>query len=234
MRKILVAAFSAVLLTGGVVASATAASAHTHTPHHQVVCNSDWYQNPDETTRKPVQKPSGLEFSDTDLVHHKVYGLTVEHLHPGAYVAYPAPGQPSFFSVEVSGSDGKYGTLRWNRAAGYWEATSQGQQHHDTNPAALADAFPLHLSHTVVSFGVGFTANPPGTVTTLVRWVKFNRHLYWLGCKPVTHRPPHHPKPPYTHSPTPTPTPTQTVPVTPPGSDAPPATPIKTQPNFTG
>jgi hypothetical protein len=218
-------------LTTGVSWSSTS---HT-TPAH-VRCNADWYQNPDETTRKPVQKPGGLEFSDTDLVHHKVYGLTVEHLHPGSYFAFPAPGQPSFFSVEVSGTDGGYATLRWNPSAHKWEMTTGGQFYTAYTPAALVDKVTPHKSHTVVSFGVGFTANPPGTVHTLVRSVVFNHHVYSLGCKPIHPKPrpcvtktatPLHTtsrerwcKPTYTHSPTPTPT--ETVPVPTPTETVPP------------
>jgi hypothetical protein len=181
---------------------------------HSVRCNTDWTQNADETTRKPVQKSGGMLFSDTDLIHHKVYGgLTVEHLHPGYYHAATAPGQPSFFSVEVSGSDGGYATLRWNPSVAKWEMSTGGQFYQNADPAALVDMPTSHKSHHVISFGVGFTVNPPGTVTTLVSSVTFNHRVYWLGCKPVHHRP-HGPKPTPT---TPTPTPTQTTPTTPPG-----------------
>jgi hypothetical protein len=222
VKKFAIAAVAALGLglTAAPVAQAT-------TGHRTVRCGAPtgWYQNPDEASRKPVQKPIGMVFNDSDLIHHAT-SSTVENLHPGSYTAYPNPGQPSFFSVEVNGSDGKYGTLRWNPAQHYWEATSQGQQHHDANPAMLADAFPVHLSHHVISFGVGFTANPPGTVTTLVRSVAFAGRRYKLSYRPCT-TPGPVPTAPHTKPPVVTP------PVTQPG-EAPPATPVHEQPNFTG
>lgn len=148
-----------------------------------------WSPNADELAdRSPTSTPDGLEFSNTDLTHHAA-DLTLADLEPGTYAASPAPDQPSFFSVEVYATGEKYGTIRWNKAEGYWEATSQGEQHHDTDPVALADAFPVHLSHHVVSFGVGYTANPPGTVTTVVSSVTFQGHVYPLTCKVETTSP---------------------------------------------
>lgn len=139
-----------------------------------------FYVNDDETDRAPTPVAGGLQFSGNDLIHHATTG-TLETLVHGSYVADPAPDQPSFFSVEVSG-DGKYGTLRWNTTESYWEATSQGEQHHDTDPAALADAFPVHLSHHLMSFGVGYTNTPPGTVTTVVSGISFAGQKYDLTC----------------------------------------------------
>jgi hypothetical protein len=144
---------------------------------------TDWYPNEDEQDRAPTPVTAGLKFEGNDLIHHATSG-NLDTLTHGTFAAAPAPDQPSFFSVEVSGADGKYGTLRWNTQESSWEATSQGEQHHDTDPAALADVFPLHLSHHVVSFGVGYTANPPGTVTTVVSSVTFAGKTYDLTCKP--------------------------------------------------
>jgi hypothetical protein len=145
---------------------------------------SFYVNSPDEGNRRPTTGEKGLTFSASDLIHHST-DTTLEKLTHGTFVAIPAPDQPSFFSVEVSG-DGKYGTLRWNPSlgtSGEWEATSQGQQYHDPDPATLADKFPIHLSHHVFSFGVGYTANPPGTVTTLVTSVTFG-DTYDLTCAP--------------------------------------------------
>lgn len=151
-----------------------------------------WAPNADELAdRSPTSTPEGLEFSNTDLTHHAA-DLALADLTPGTYAASPAPDQPSFFSVEVSGDDGKYGTLRWNPSlgtSGEWEATSQGEQHHDPDPAKLADAFPIHLSHHVVRFGVGYTANPAGTVTTVVSSVTFQDKVYPLTCQVQTTSP---------------------------------------------
>lgn len=187
MLTALAAIFSGVFI----IASQTAYASTT-----PAVCPNlvGWSPNPDEVAdRSPVSKPEGLEFSNTDLTHHAApSGLTLADLKPGTYVASKTPDQPSFFSVEVSGDDGKYGTLRWNPSlgtSGEWEATSQGQQHHDTDPAALADAFPIHLSHHVVRFGVGYTENPAGTVTTVVSSVTFQGVTYSLTCQPQTTSP---------------------------------------------
>lgn len=148
-----------------------------------------WAPNADELAdRSPTSTPEGLEFSNTDLTHHAA-DLALADLTPGTYAASPAPDQPSFFSVEVYATGEKYGTLRWNKTESYWEATSQGEQHHDTDPVKLADAFPIHLSHHVVSFGVGYTANPAGTVTTVVSSVTFQGKVYPLTCQVQTTSP---------------------------------------------
>lgn len=176
MKRYLIAA---TVIVGGLLIPATA---HAATDGPACTVPSGWYVNDDETDRVPTPVTGGLKFEGNDLIHHAA-DTTVETLTPGAFVADPAPDQISFFSVEVSG-DGKYGTLRWNTTEQYWEATSQGLQLHDVNPAALADAFPIHLSHHVVSFGVGYTANPPGTMATTVSSVTFAGKTYDLTCKP--------------------------------------------------
>ncbi|MCW2938464.1 MAG: pas57 [Actinomycetia bacterium] len=196
MKKLL-AVSAAVAATAAVLAVPATANA-TSVPG-QPTCNTSWYQNPDETNRKPVQNPDGMEFSGSDLVHHRA-DTTVEALTHGTYSASPAPDQPSFFSVEVSGTDGGYATLRWDTGANKWTMVTGGQLYSDTSPATLVDQVTPHKSHHVVSFGVGYTANPPGTVTTLVHSVKFNGHDYSLAC---------HTKPtptPTTGSPSPSPT----------------------------
>lgn len=175
----LAAALAALTLAGPASATTT-----TPGPSFETCANlAGWYVNPDETDRRPTATVDGLKFEGNDLIHHAA-ATTLEDLNHGTFAASPQPDQTSFFSVEVSG-DGKYGTLRWNSAEGYWEATSQGEQHHDVSPVALADAFPIHLSHKVVSFGVGYTNTPPGTVATVVSSVSFSGKTYALTCAPV-------------------------------------------------
>lgn len=202
-------------LTGGLVLAfigftPVISQASETNPTDVTTCNSSgWHVNADETDRKPTPTAGGLVFSDSDLIHHATTGnLADETFAHGTYQAAPAPDQDSFFSVEVYATGEKYGTLRWNTAHSYWEATSQGQQHQDADPVALADSFPIHLSHTLVSFGIGYTANPPGQVPTTVTSVTFAGQTYDLTC--VTASPT--PKPTKTtSSPTPAPTSTRTA-----------------------
>lgn len=150
-----------------------------------------WYANPDEQDRLPEPASAGLKFHGKDdthagnaLIHHAA-DTTVEALTHGTFTASPAPDQESFFSVEVSGSDGGYGTLRWNTTTSKWNLVTGGQFYENTDPAKLVDMPPAHRSHHVVSFGVGYTANPPGTVTTVVSSVSFGGKTYDLTCKPA-------------------------------------------------
>jgi LPXTG-motif cell wall-anchored protein len=145
---------------------------------------SGWYANPDEQDRLPTPATGGLKFEGNDLIHHAT-DTTVEHLTHGTYSANPAPDQPSFFSVEVTGTDGGYATLRWDTATGKWTMVTGGQLYTNAGPAALVDMVTPHKSHHVVSFGVGYTANPPGTVTTVVSSVTFGGKTYDLTCKPA-------------------------------------------------
>lgn len=146
-----------------------------------------WYVNPDEANRAPARTASGFVFEDTDLIHHAApEGLSTKDLTNGGFLATPLPDQDSFFSVEVAGSDGKYGTLRWNAKTKMWEVTTAGLFYTNADPTALADMPPVKLSHTVVSFGVGYTANPPGTVTTTVKSVSFLGKAYTFTCLPPT------------------------------------------------
>lgn len=149
--------------------------------------------HPDEDTRKPVATLVGLKFSGNQLIHHATTGIDVEHLLPGSFTAHPAPDQDSFFSVEVSGSDGGYGTLRWNTSTHKWNLVTGGSFYENTSAAALVDMPAAHRSHHVVSFGVGYTNSPPGTVTTTVSAVRFQGKWVSLTCFPPKH----------THSPSP-------------------------------
>lgn len=160
------------------------------------------FQNSDERTRKPVQTPGGLKFAPTDLIHiTDIFPVT--SLHPGSFHAFPAPDQPSFFSVELAdATTGAYGTLRWNTTTHKWEITTSGPaagQFAFTSPADVIGVVTKWGAFTgatkVITFGVGYTVSPPGTVVTTVSFIHFNGHTYDLRCKPVI----------VTHSPSPSP-----------------------------
>lgn len=178
----------AALAAAVIAAIAVPATAHaTGGDHTTPVCGmpSGWYANADEQTRLPEPTTGGLKFSGNQLIHHAT-ATTVEHLSPGSYVAHPAPDQPSFFSVEVINTDGTgYATLRFDATAGKWTMVTGGQLYSNADSALLVDMPASHKSHRVVSFGVGYTANPPGTVTTVVSSVSFGRRYYSLRCKPA-------------------------------------------------
>lgn len=149
-----------------------------------------WFVNPDEADREPERTTAGFVFEGADLIHHAApAGLTTATLNSGDYTASPAPDQPSFFSVEVSGTDGGYATLRYNRSTHLWEMTTGGQLYENTDPDKLVDMPPVKRSHTVVSFGVGYTKNPPGTVKTTVKSVSFQGKAYTLSCLTPTTSP---------------------------------------------
>jgi hypothetical protein len=160
-----------------------------------------WYVNPDEADREPTRTYDGFVFESADLIHHAApAGLTTATLSPGHFLVAAGsslPDQPSFFSVEVSGDDGGYATLRYNRITLKWDMVTGGQFYSNADPSALVDMPPVKRSHKVVSFGVGYTANPPGTVKTTVKSVSFQGKAYSFAC----------PKPSPTQSPTASPTP---------------------------
>lgn len=162
------------------------------------VCNPGWYVNPDEVTRKPTPTPAGMKFEGNQLIHHAVANMPVALLTPGTYVAAPAPDQPSFFSVEVRNPSGAYGTLRWNPTTSKWSITigagtgpdgaATAGTFENASPVALLTgkvtkwgAFALG-SNVVVSFGVGYTNSPPGTVAAVVSSVSFKGVTYDLKC----------------------------------------------------
>lgn len=177
MKRYLMAA---ALVAGGLLVPAAAYA--TDTPATCTVPDG-WYANPDEQDRIPTPTVGGLKFEGNDLIHHAAAG-TVEDLTHGTFTAAPAPDQDSFFSVEVAGDDGGYGTLRWNTTTSKWNLTTGGQFYENTDPAALADMPPAKRSHHVVSFGVGYTANPPGAVATVVSTVTYGGTSYNLKCSP--------------------------------------------------
>lgn len=148
-------------------------------------CNVEgWFVNPDEADREPERMVAGFVFENTDLIHHNApAGLTTATLSNGDFHATPLPDQDSFFSVEVSGDDGGYATLRWNVKSKLWEMTTGGQFYTNSNPDLLVDMPPVKRSHKVVRFGVGYTKTPPGTVKTVVRSVAFQGTAYKLHCE---------------------------------------------------
>jgi hypothetical protein len=172
-----------------------------------------WYVNPDEADRAPERTTAGFVFDTADLIHHAAPpGLTTADLDPGDYTSTPLPDQPSFFSVEVAGPDGGYATLRYNRLTHWWEMVTGGQLYTDKDPDVLVDMPPVKRSHIVVSFGVGYTKNPPGTVKTTVSAVQFQGKAYTLSCpKPVDPSPTATSSPSTSTSPTQTASPTATV-----------------------
>lgn len=149
---------------------------------------ADWDVNDDEAARRPEPTVDGLKFEPADLIHHPISGVTTDTITPGTYVASTPPGQPSFFSVEVYSGPGTYGTLRWIPSTNKWSMVVSGNYFEHPSANAVVDHF--GKSHTVVSFGVGFTLNPPGTVTTTVSSVTFNGTTYPLTCKQMFGAPP--------------------------------------------
>ncbi|WP_250029835.1 hypothetical protein [Paractinoplanes maris] len=177
------------LIVVGVLACAalTAPAAYATTPTVPVLgdCPRGWYVNePDEAHRKPTPTKDGLEFKGNQLIHRETTGLSTKDLKPGTFVASPMPDQESFFSVEVNSGPGTYATLRWNATTAKWEMTTGGQFYTDADPDKLVDLPPVKKSHQVVSFGVGYTNSPPGTVTTVVSSVSFRGFTYDLTCQP--------------------------------------------------
>lgn len=166
---------------------------------------SGWYVNGDETNRKPEVTATGFKFEASDLIHREA-DLPLKDLVPGNYTLAGgslAPDQPSFFSVEVRNSSGAYGTLRWDKNAGLWRIVIGS----GTTPGGVAatngifsGADPLALlegkvtkwgafdpaTAKVVSFGIGYTLNPPGENPTTIKSVSFKGKDYTLVCVPPT------------------------------------------------
>lgn len=166
---------------------------------------SDFYVNEDETDRVPVSTPDGLKFTGSDLVHH-IADVALADLKPGAYVATPAPDQPSFFSVEVSDpTTNGYATLRWNTGTQQWDAVLKGTLVSHADPTGFIGEQTkwggLTPAARVSTFGVGYTANPPGAGTTTVSEVIFAGTHYPLTCKPSPSSSTSSPTPAHTHTP---------------------------------
>lgn len=186
MKKIItVAAITAAVALA--LLRVSTAGATVAEPTFQTCANlAAWYANSDELDRMPTATVGGLRFEGNDLIHHATTG-TVETLTHGAFTASPAPDQPSFFSVEVweDASPSGYATLRWNSTTSKWDMVTGGEIYSATTPAALVDMPAVHKSHTVRSFGVGYTNSPPGTVAAVVSSVTFGGTAYNLTCAPA-------------------------------------------------
>jgi LPXTG-motif cell wall-anchored protein len=185
----------AALLLSGIGAVALAAPAAVATPSpagpsFETCANlKNWYVNPDESTRRPTATATGLKFEGNDLVHHGATG-SIEGLTAGSYTlaaGSAAPDQDSFFSVEVINGDGTgYATLRWNTSTSKWNMTTGGNFYENASAADLVDMPAVKKSHNLLSFGVGYTSSPPGTVATTISKVTFKGVEYSLTCPPLT------------------------------------------------
>lgn len=178
----------AVLVVGVLLLAIGGADAARATPPPSFETCSNlegWYVNPDETSRRPIATEAGLKFVGNDLVHHATAG-TVEGLAAGTFVAAPAPDQPSFFSVEVRNADGTgYATLRWNTATGKWNMVTGGSFYENATAAGLVAMTTPAKSSALMSFGIGYTNSPPGTVDTVAKSVTFKGKAYDLTCAPA-------------------------------------------------
>lgn len=182
-------------------------------------CFQEWYVNPDEGDRLPEQVEAGFLFQPADLVHH-VAGFPLDDLGTGgAFTADPSPDDNFRFSVEIINADMTgYATLHWNPVTDKWfiggADASLGQY---TNEEADPETFigklgrfgEIKADSMVMSFGVGYTKNPPGTIETIVSSVIFAGVTYDLTCalEPV---------PTATLTPSPSPVVTTTAATTPP------------------
>jgi LPXTG-motif cell wall-anchored protein len=179
----------AVGFTGAPAAATTPTPAASAGPSFDTCANlKGWYVNPDEVSRRPIATVTGLKFVGNDLIHHATTG-TVADLVPGSFVAAPAPDQPSFFSVEVGTKVGDvvtgYATLRWNTVTSKWNMVTGGQFYENASAVALVAMPPVAKSSTLMSFGVGYTNSPPGTVDTVVSSATFAGKTYPLTCAPA-------------------------------------------------
>lgn len=149
----------------------------------------DWDVHEDETTRMPTAGVDGVTFTGDQLIHHPVNASLINLTH-GTYEANPAPDQSSFFSIEVADpTTNGYATLRWDTEQKAWTMFS------GTFTATHAKASDFIGEQTkygkltdktrATFFGVGYTQNPPGTVTTVVSSVTFRGVTYPLTCAPV-------------------------------------------------
>lgn len=187
MKRILAALAAATFAGLGALVGAPASATPSTPPgpSFETCANlKGWYVNPDETLRRPVVTEAGLKFVGNDLVHHGATG-SVSDLAPGSFVASPAPDQPSFFSVEVRNGDGSgYATLRWNNSTSKWNMVTGGTFYENASAAVLVTLPEPDKSSSLLSFGVGYTNSPPGTVDTVVSSVTFRGVKYDLTCKP--------------------------------------------------
>lgn len=170
--------------TATATSTSPSASASWAPTYKECVTDKGWYVNDDENDRKPTATAAGLKFEGNDLIHHGAAG-TLENVGAGSFTASPAPDQPSFFSVEVRNDDGSgYATLRWNTTTSKWNMVTGGQFYENTSASSLVLMTNPAKSNKLLSFGVGYTNSPPGTVATTVSKVTFKGIDYPLTCMP--------------------------------------------------
>lgn len=190
----------------GILVAALAAGFYLGTPAYATYGGDDpgwaacknlasWSVNEDEGDRRPEPTVYGLKFSGDDLIHHAA-DVKLTDLKPGSYtVTGASPDQDSFFSVEVRDTTtGAYGTLRWNKGTSKWDLVTSTAAYAKADPADYVGVQTkwgeITAAAKVVSFGVGYTKNPPGTVTVVVSSVTFQGTTYGLNCPaPVTTSP---------------------------------------------
>lgn len=187
--KFLIAAASFVTALGSALMFGGQASAAVPSGGIAVtVCGdgASWYVNGDEGgadpkqgDRRPAATNVGLVFTNNDLIHHEVQPpLALSALKPGSFSYNSLPDQPSFFSVEV-GNPG-YATLRWDTTLNEWNIG--GTSTYSADPTTFVGQKGLTAASTVLSFGVGYTNTPPGTVAVTVSSITFQGVLYNLAC----------------------------------------------------
>lgn len=204
LKKMIAATFAAALIGAVLMPGAAQATEDKALVWDSCANLKSWSPNADELDRRPTPTADGLLFKPGNLVHHPIT-MSTSKLKPGSFSASPTPDQNSFFSVEVRNNDNTgYATLRFNTGTGKWEMTTGGQQYVNADPSALVEMTTPAKSRNLISFGVGYTKNPPGSVETTVERVRFMGKAYPLTCKltPTTK--------PTTTKPTATPTKTAT------------------------
>lgn len=190
-------------------------------------CNlQGWFVNDDESARAPERKLAGFEFDGSDLIHHST-DVRLGWLKPGWYKSDTAPDQPSFFSVEVRDqTTDAYGTLRWNKSTAMWDLVAKGELISKADPKDFIGVETKWGKFTeatrVVTFGVGYTANPPGAKKVVVSLIHFMGKDYNLTCEKEVD-----PSATPTKSPTTSPTASPTSSPTKSPSGSPTATPTK-------
>lgn len=155
-------------------------------------CFQEWYVNPDEGDRLPEQIEAGLLFQPADLVHH-VAGFPLDDLGTGGtFTVNPSPGENFRFSVEIINADKTgYATLHWNPLTDKWfiggaDASLDQYTNEEADPETFIGKLgrfgEIKADSVVMSFGVGYTKNPPGTIDTVVSSVTFAGVTYDLAC----------------------------------------------------
>jgi hypothetical protein len=189
LKKMIAAGFAATLIGAVLIPGAAQATGDKPIAWSDCANLKAWDVNhPDEDNRRPTPTVDGLKFEGSQLIHHPA-DLKLKYLKPGSFVAAPKPDQDSFFSVEIrDATTDAYATLRWNKVTAKWDASINGQSYSKDKPSDFVGVVTKWGTITdnarVVSFGVGYTATPPGSVPTTVSSVTFAGKTYPLTCKP--------------------------------------------------